>query len=217
VPGPGGKLRTTDRIPTVAAELDGAVYAAAGRGVAQRELADDPEVSAALERIRAALVGEGWLLDEATRERVRRASLPVFGLAVVGWARLATGVGTGRPVGFLVVELLAVVFAQTLLLIVPRTSRAARDMLDNQRRDRAELTPAQAPSWAVYGASGAALGVALFGTEALWIADPTFADEAKVVRHTATSGGGGGDTGGGGGDSGGGGDGSSGCGGGCGG
>ncbi|HET8680434.1 MAG TPA: TIGR04222 domain-containing membrane protein [Micromonosporaceae bacterium] len=57
--GPGGKLATTAQTPAVTAELDGAVYSAAERQVAQRALADDPMVSAALERIRTASVSVG--------------------------------------------------------------------------------------------------------------------------------------------------------------
>ena len=53
------------------------------------------------------------------------------------------------------------------------------------------------PDWAVYGPSGAALSVGVFGVGALWAADPAFAGELALQRATAASGSGsGGDTGG---------------------
>ncbi|HET8657456.1 MAG TPA: TIGR04222 domain-containing membrane protein [Micromonosporaceae bacterium] len=159
--GPGGRLEVTGRLPRVTRELDRAVYSAAGRGVTRRALADDPTVSAALERVRAGLVRDGWLLDEATRRRVRLASLPVLGLVLVGVAALVAGVQGG----FLIVELSAAVVAQLLLLRAPRTSRAARRLLDGQRRSSWAGRPrAGSYSSAVPGATaGAAFGAAAGG------------------------------------------------------
>lgn len=126
----------------------------------RRALADDPMVSAALERVRVGLVREGWLLDEATRKRVRLASLPVFGLVLVGVAWLVAGIQSSNPVSFLIVELSAAVVA-LLLLKAPRISRAARRLLAGRRSSWAGQPRGRLYSSAVPGATaGAAYGAA---------------------------------------------------------
>jgi uncharacterized protein (TIGR04222 family) len=212
----GGRLAATGPMPMITGELDRAVYAAAGRGVTQRELAADPGVAQALDRMRTGLVQDGWLLDEPTRRRVRLTSLPVFAVALIGVGRLVDGLQHGKPVGFLVAELIGVSLVGLRMLAAPTVSGAAKAMVNELRRQRAELSPRRSPAWSVYGPSGVALGVALFGTAALWAADPVFAGQAEIQRQALGAGGssssscGSGD--GGGGDGGGGG-----CGGGCGG
>jgi hypothetical protein len=50
---------------------------------------------------------------------------------------------------------------------------------------------------ATYGAAGAALSVGLFGTMALWAADPAFAANVAMVQSAGSGGGGGSSDGGG--------------------
>lgn len=65
----------------------------------------------------------------------------------------------------------------------------------------AHLSPTQAPASGTYGAAGAAMGVALFGTASLWALDPAFAAQAEIQRNYASASSGGYSDGGGHGDS----------------
>jgi uncharacterized protein (TIGR04222 family) len=173
-------------LPPQVSALDHAVYVAAQRGVKRSMLARDTGVRAVLDRLRDGLAGEGWLLGDEQRARLRVAVLPLFLLVLLGGARVLAGLANGRPVVFVVLETMAVATAAVVLLLrAPRISRAGRRAVNAARVQHQHLAPALAPSWAVYGMGGAALGVALYGTAALWAADPAFAAQAEIQRQAA--------------------------------
>jgi uncharacterized protein (TIGR04222 family) len=204
--GTSGHMFASGTLPAGASRLDGAVYEAARRGVEMPALAADPLVASALAEVQSTAASAGWLLDSAQRGRARRGAALMFAVAAVGAARTGSGVANDRPVGIIIfLTLIAIMVGVGFLATVPRLSRAGRAALDRVRRRGAHLDPKKSPAWATYGATGAALGVALYGTAALWAADPAFAAEAGLRRPAADSGysgggdGGGGDGGGGGG------------------
>jgi len=98
-----------------------------------------------------------------------------------------------------------------LLFRRPWRTRTADRVLRWLRHRHNHLAPRHNPAYATYGAAGAAMGVALYGTAALWAMDPGFAEQAQIQQQSLAGGsaaGGGGTAGagdGGGGDSGGGG------------
>ena len=205
-PGPGGRLACTGPLPPDASRLDGAVFEAARRGVPVRALWSDPLVASALIEVRASAANAGWLLDAAGRRRARLGGLSLLGLALLGFLRIAAGAVNQRPAGFtLFLTLLTLMLAVAFLISVPPTSRAGRAALAQLRSRNAHLYPRQSPAWATYGSTGAALGVAIYGTAAIWAADPSFADATGLPGpsdsgSTSTGGDGGwGDGGGGGG------------------
>jgi uncharacterized protein (TIGR04222 family) len=217
VRGERGYLTQRGPVPFQAAELDRAVYSAAAGGARQRDLAGVAGVRDVLDRTESALVGEGWLLGPAAQRSVRGASLGMFAVFAFGVVRAFAGASNGRPIGYLVLLMAAVFVTALLLLRVPRRSGAATRLLGRLRADAAHLRPSQSPSWSTYGPGAAALGVGLFGAQALWLADPAFAEAAEIQRRTASSAYGGGascGSGDGGGGGGGGGCGGGGCGGG---
>src|SRR5690606_8271839 len=123
-----------------------------------------------------------------------------------------------RPVGFLIaLTIVTAIAAVAFFASVPRMTRSGRATLTELRTRNRHLDPGHSPAWATYGATGAAMGVALYGGAAFWAADPAFAALTGLPRHTATDSGssaagvtyggdgGGGDGGGGGGGCGGGG------------
>jgi len=179
-------------------ELERAVHHAAGAPLARRHLAQAGGVASALHRIESRLVGAGLLLDAERRCEIRRTAGWTFALASLGVARIVAGIAGGRPVGVLVVLVLL-----TLLIGVgqsrsaPRRTRAGDEALRRLADDHHALSPAMRPDWGVYGPTGAALSVGVFGVGALWAADPAFAGELALQRAAAASGSGsGGDTGG---------------------
>ncbi|WP_428964660.1 TIGR04222 domain-containing membrane protein [Micromonospora fluostatini] len=220
---PDRRLAASGSLPAGGTPLDVAVHRAAYRRRTARELHLDAEVGAALTTLRDTLRQRGLLLTPAQRQRLRTGGIVLFGLEALGWIRVVAGLTNDRPVGFLIASLILTAVLAVVFFLAPRQTQAARAALRAQRRQHAHLTPTAAPAYATYGAAGAAMGVALFGTASLWAFDPAFAEQAEIQRQSAagsTGGGatGGGDGGGSGGDGGGGcGGGGGGCGGGCGG
>jgi uncharacterized protein (TIGR04222 family) len=203
--GTTGRLVTTGPKPLGLTPLDNAVYDAAHRHTSTREVGADPAVRGALERLRSGLEEAGWAVPDARRTGVRMWGLAALFLVGVGLVRFFDGLGNGRPVGYLVLALLAMAGVAVYLLVrVPVPTRAGRAAVRRLRAEQAHLAPANSPALATYGAAGAAMGVALFGGAALWAMDPAFAAEAEIQRQAAGSGYAGSSTGCGGGASGGG-------------
>jgi hypothetical protein len=60
--------------------------------------------------------------------------------------------------------------------------------MSSVRQSYQHLSPGQSPSYATYGAAGAAMGVALYGAASLYTMDPAFAAEAEIQRISASGG-----------------------------
>ena len=204
--GPAGELRTTGPAPTGLSRLDHAVYDAAARHVQASRLTVDSAVTTAVEQVEDELRRAGWVVDAERAGRARLGSWLLLALALFGAIRIAAGLANDRPVGFLVIAVVAVGVIGLVLRRVPRLTAAGKRAVADARREYAYLDPNLAPSWGTYGMAGAAMGVALFGTTALWVGDPLFAESAGINRQVVTAGSdsgsyGGGDYSGGGGSS----------------
>ena len=195
-----GTVATAGRGTVVAAgrpeprtdELERAVHHAAATAVPRQRLADAGAVASALHRIESRLLAAGLLVPPRQQERIRRLAGWTFAVAAVGAVRIVAGYADGRPVGFL----LPMVFVMVVLSVVqavrvPRRSRAGDVALRGLVEQHHTLSPAMRPDWQVYGPSGAALSVGVFGIGALWAADPAFAGELAVQRAASGFGGGG--------------------------
>jgi uncharacterized protein (TIGR04222 family) len=226
-----GTISTSGRGVVVAAtrpesradELERAVHHVAAAPVSRHRLAAAGAVASALHRIEQRLISAGLLLSAERRRRIRLAGAWVLVVAALGVVRVMAGLANGRPVLFLILLVLLTLAVGVLLVLrVPRRTRAGDALLRRLAADHHVLSPSMRPDWQVYGPTGAALAVGVFGVQALWAADPAFATELAAQRAASQSagfvGGGDGGSGGGGGSScGGGGGGGGGCGGGCGG
>ncbi|WP_306209338.1 TIGR04222 domain-containing membrane protein [Actinoplanes sp. RD1] len=200
----GRRLAQSGPLPAGVTPLDTAIHHAAGNHERARDLLTDQHVRSALDQLRAGLERQGLAVSADTIRTARLWALPMLALLVIGIARFAAGVANGKPVGFLVTAL--VIAACATVFLGRRTGRAtgaATRGMTAVRRQHDYLAPSHSPSYATYGASGAAMGVALFGAASLYAMDPAFAAEAEIQRN-ATASGTGGDSGSyGGGDSGG--------------
>jgi uncharacterized protein (TIGR04222 family) len=187
--GPGRTLVQTGYLPPGSTPLDNAVYNAAARGVAAGELRSEQWVATALEQQRDDLEARGLAVSAA---RLREARLWVIaGLAIlaVGVARLLAGISNDKPVGFLIPLLFfALVLTLAQLVRTRYATNAAIRGMNELRRANQHLSPRQSPAYATYGATGAAMGVALFGAASLYSMDPAFAAEAGIQRIAATGG-----------------------------
>jgi len=177
-------LRAIGPLPPGATRLEQAVYDAADRHRPPHALRADPGVAAALVALRVDVVRAGWLASAEQRRRARASGWLVLGLALLGGLRVATGVDA-FPSGLVVLTLATAAAGTALLVVGPRTVAGRRAVAMARRAHPA--TPITSPSWADGGdtdgtATPAAIGVALYGTAALWAADPVFASEAGIER-----------------------------------
>lgn len=183
-------------MPAGATPLDAAVYNAAGKRIRAAALPGDPWVAEAVGRLREGLEAAGLATTAAQRRTVRLWGIAGLGLLAVGVLRLIAGLANDRPVGFLALALTAVGALSLFLLIrLRRETRTGRAALEDLRSRHAYLAPDNSPSYATYGVSGAAMGVALYGTPTLFAMDPAFAAQADIQRVAAGSSGSGGSVG----------------------
>ncbi len=155
-----GRIRAEGQPATSASELERAVHLAAAPPMARYELLRNGIVRTALENTRRRLEDAGLLLSAEQQRRIRLLALWRVAVTVLGLARLVAGVANGAPVGFLVLELLAVgIVAAILLIRVPKRSRRGTARLKALRGQHTELDPKMRPNWAAYGPAHAALGV----------------------------------------------------------
>lgn len=196
--GPDGSLVQTGSLPAGSTALDQAIYHAAGNRERPKELAAQHWVAGALADLRDRLERDGLAVTAEQRRAARTGPLLLLALVAIGVLRAFAGVANGRPVGFLVVAIVGLAtIALVQLFRVPTSTRAGRAALKSLQAQNRYLSPRSHPSYATYGAAGAALGVALFGTASLYAMDPAFASGAEVQRHFAGGGDGGASAGGG--------------------
>jgi uncharacterized protein (TIGR04222 family) len=195
--GTDGSLAQTGSLPAGSTALDQAIYHAAGSRVRPRQLAAQQWVAGALDELRDRLERDGLAVTAEQRRAARTGPLVLLGLVAIGVLRAFAGVANGRPVGFLVVAIAVLATAALVQLFrVPTSTRVGREALKSLQAENRYLSPSRYPSYATYGATGAALGIALFGTASLYAMDPTFAAGAEVQRQFAGGGDGGASVGG---------------------
>ncbi|KWV33412.1 TIGR04222 domain-containing membrane protein [Micromonospora rifamycinica] len=174
--------------PTGVTPLDHAIRNAARRPVAAGKLGRDPGVARALEQLRQGLEQHGLLIDADGVRALRRGRNLLLVLLALGVVRLVAGLVNGRPVGWLLLALAGLGLTFALIARTPRRTRSANTALRHLRSSSHHLSPDSAPAYATYGAAGAAMGVALFGTASLYALDPGFAAQAAIQRQALSSG-----------------------------
>jgi uncharacterized protein (TIGR04222 family) len=186
-----GVLAQTGALPAGSTPLDVAVYHAADRRIRPRALLADRWVGDAVGSLRADLERSGLALPAEARRSARSGALVLLALLAFGVVRLVAGVSNKRPVALLAMLLVVLGVVIVMLLVkVPHRTAAADFVLTTLRLKHRDLAPIKQPAWSTYGPAGAAMGVALFGTAALWTADPAFAAAADVQRQFAAAHGG---------------------------
>ncbi|MGH3767149.1 MAG: TIGR04222 domain-containing membrane protein [Pseudonocardiaceae bacterium] len=185
-----GRVRAGERPGTDADELERAMHLAAAVPISRRELVTNQIVRTALETTRQRLENAGLLLGAGRQRRTRLLGLWMVPVAVLGLVRLQAGAANGAPVGYLILELLAVGLVTAVLLCwAPRRSRRGSAELQRLRVQHNEIAPGMRPDWTAYGPAVAGLGVGIFGAKALWASDPDFAADVQVQRTAAATGG----------------------------
>jgi uncharacterized protein (TIGR04222 family) len=182
---PGGTMVAVGPFPAGAGDLDYAVHSALATPRRLGDLLREPGLTNALHRMRDRLTDAGLMVSPDQRRDARLAGAPLFIVLAVGIARLMAGLAGHKAVGLLVFLDILTLVACVRLMVVPRLTRAGRRLLTRLRTGNGHLEPRLAPSWATYGPTGAMLGVALFGTAALWASDPAFATGAGIPPVTS--------------------------------
>ena len=189
--GPGGELTADGPLSTGATPLDQAVHYAASQRCSARQLRRTEWVTRALDQLRDGLSRHDLLVTPERRAALRLGALLLAAMVALGVARIVAGIANDRPVWYLVFIVGALAVLTTVLFVrVPRRTRAADAALRSLRQRNRHLAPASNPAYAVYGATGAAMAVALYGTASLWALDPAFAQQAEIQREAVTGGGG---------------------------
>ncbi|MGD9527695.1 MAG: TIGR04222 domain-containing membrane protein, partial [Pseudonocardia sp.] len=184
-----GKVGASGRLDARADDLERAVHAAATTPVTRARLRHHRSVGLALDAVQARLVAGGLLLSEADRRRYRAVGWWMVAVAGLGLVRLLAGVAAAKPVGYLLIAMVAAAVVGLVQLAgAPRRTRAGDEVLRALRAEHHVLSPTMRPDWTTYGAGAAALGVGLFGLQALWASDPAFAGEIALQRAAAAGG-----------------------------
>jgi Predicted membrane protein len=199
-----GTVQAVGRLDPGTDELERAIHFTAAGAVHRRRLPFHRPVETALAAAQQRLVAAGLLLSEEQRRQIKQVGVWMLAVAGLGLVRLLVGIAEAKSVGFLVVAMLGVITVAVAQLVrAPRRTKLGDRTLAVLREEHHALAPEMAPDWTVYGPAGAALGIGVFGTGALWAADPAFADELAAQRVTAGGSSDGGSYYGGGGDGGG--------------
>jgi uncharacterized protein (TIGR04222 family) len=181
-----GAVQAAGRLDPGTDELERAIHFTARVAMQRKRLQFHRPVLVALAVIEKRLVAAGLLLSEEQRLRIRRVGSWMLVVAGLGLVRLLAGVAEAKPVGYLVVALVAVTaVAAVQLARAPRRTRLGDRTLATLRSEHHGLSPEVKPDWSVYGPEGAALGIGIFGMGALWASDPAFADELAAQRVAA--------------------------------
>jgi uncharacterized protein (TIGR04222 family) len=170
--------------------LDDAIVRAIGQGMNTnvRTLPLHPGVRRALGDLEGGLIGAGLSTGPGERARARLAALPLALLCAVGGVRIWAGIQNGKPVSFIVLAVIIVGLTWLgMVITTPDITGAGRRALAAARIRNRVLRPSMSPSWATYGPTGAALGVALFGGAALYSLDPAFAQASEMRRGLGVS------------------------------
>lgn len=185
---PSHRLVATGSPPAAASELARAVHAAVAVPGRAKDLRRDVRVRGALDDLHRGLARTGLAVNPAQHRVARLMVRMLLVLIGIGILRLIAGLINGRPVGFLVMALVASLVVWLLLRRVPYETRAGASAMTALRRRHAHLSPRNSPAYTAYGVAGAAMGVALFGTASLWAMDPAFAGESEIRRQAVIGG-----------------------------
>jgi uncharacterized protein (TIGR04222 family) len=182
-----GTLVATGPARSGLTDLDHAVHTALTTPRQIDDLEWEQGVVGALRRLRERLETDGLLLSPGRRAAARTAALVMSAVTALGVARIVAGLGNHKPVAYVSLLTLVTAVVALRLLAVPKLGRSGRRLLAQARGGTTHLQPRRNPSWATYGVGGAMLGVALYGTAALWASDPAFASYAGIAQASAVS------------------------------
>jgi uncharacterized protein (TIGR04222 family) len=170
-------------LPAGADALEREVFGTVHRspGISTEEMRREVAGSEPIKHLQQELTQAGLLIEESAAKRLGRLWIAGAVLAAVGIARVVAGLSDGSEIGFLTVVVIAVV-AATFKIARKRPFLTARggSLLRAERGRRPELRDHSTATEFPYA-------VALWGSLALWGADPAFASTLGVPREEGDS------------------------------
>lgn len=143
-----------------------------------------PGVRDEVEQLRDGLVRDGLLLARDVRSQWRLTASPLWVVLAAGIARLMAGLYGDKPVGYLFLVLIALgVTTAVMMRSFSLVTRAGRAALAGLRTEHRHLDPEKSPAWNTYGSDSIVTATALFGTEALWSAERSFAKAMQLEER----------------------------------
>ena len=192
VHGTNGTLATTGELDASADPIEREVFETVRREpwLSVGQILDRVRDSATMRTLSEQMIRAGLLLDGPLARRIQLLWIVPALLTAFGALRLLAGAANGQAVLVLFVMTGAAGLATARLVALrPVATRRGQDILERLRGERDSLL--RQPT-----ASQGALTAALFGTGALWLAEPAVASALGVPREedlsTRTNGGGGG-------------------------
>jgi uncharacterized protein (TIGR04222 family) len=189
-PAPDRHLIVAGPRPIGATNLEAAIYGAAGGRLKPYQLAADSGVSMELTRLRTELQRAGLLPNADVQRSLLTWSRALLGVQLLGAVWLLVGFVNDRPLLPLIVLVVPFSAVAVLLRRPSVRTRAGDQALATLRQEHAHLAPTHRPAWNTYGPTGVAMSVAMFGTAAIWAADPQFAGEAEIEQRMGAGSGG---------------------------
>lgn len=148
--------------------LEEAIVRQARSPISFTELAACTSIESALERLDAELQEAGLLLSQDRRKQAQDFSrLTIFALLVLGGTRLVIGAMNGRPVKFLIWEMIILIALWSLAVVAPTRSRAGQQLVELAPFEYAALESASYSMSSKLDSSDKALAMAVFGKGAL--------------------------------------------------
>ncbi|TSD50081.1 TIGR04222 domain-containing membrane protein [Rhodococcus sp. KBS0724] len=147
-----------------------------GRGkVPLRQVRLLGRMNIALAQLRTSLINAGYLQRPQHGVAARLRTAPLVAVIGIGVVRLIFGLAGGKPVGFLLLTIIALAALIPLLRINRRLTALGESELRRLKHENSYLSPKLRPSFTSYGPSLAGLSAALFGSGALVLIDPALA------------------------------------------
>jgi uncharacterized protein (TIGR04222 family) len=170
-------------LPTGADALEREVFGTVHRspGISTDDMRSEVAGSEPVKHLKEELTQTGLLIEEGAAKRLGRLWILGAVLAAVGIARLIAALNDGAEIGFLTVAVVAVVLGTFKIARKrPFLTARGRALVRAERERRPELRDHSSSSEFPYA-------VALWGSLALWGADPAFASTLGVPREEGDS------------------------------
>jgi uncharacterized protein (TIGR04222 family) len=163
----GDKLKASGHLPADATPCERIGFEVCAGGISamsQLVMPLKPHVQSNVD----ALMDAKLLVDDATARAIRNMTLGCMAIPLLlGITKLIVGINRDRPVGFLIIGLIAAGFCTYFAIRRPLRTSAGDTALDALKDENEDLTPASLDITRLPDPTSAALAVALFGTAVL--------------------------------------------------
>ncbi|AYJ49501.1 TIGR04222 domain-containing membrane protein [Rhodococcus sp. P1Y] len=142
-------------------------------------------LSVTFAQLRGPLLDMGYLTGSHAARAAKFRVGCVLVVVTIGAARVIARIAGGKPVGYLVLAIIALLASVPFVRRVPRRTPRGSAELRRPTSDYAHLQPRMRPAFETYGPSHAGMSAALFGGAALLWLDPQLAGAMNAGASTS--------------------------------